>query len=463
MAKWRRPSNLAYGPGRKSRRATLEAAKQEVIQLMESEELEDALDLLEPLINDFPRDAELQMLAGTCYLGLDDPDSALYYFEGAHELDKDPDTWLPIGLACFQLELYGSALYAFEELIRHGLPLPDEVQEILEGLRHDVGAMAEEIGLPLEKALPGLREMERGIRLLGDSEYDQACAANRMAIKILGDWPNPHNNLAVSLFLDGQVPAAIAECRQVLTQWPENITAAGNLVRFLAWSGERTAAEAEWQQARLRAPSDPVQDGIALAEAAAAVDDDESVRRLLLPLADRPAEDVGSPLQYMLVQMYLAIADANLGNRKAAQRRLDDLEDVAAAEDEDSRVEQLRDALRQGRRGMGFTPRFSYYTSYDVAPGLIASEFAALAEDVDAGRPGAAKALKQFVARYPQLLVMAEKAIWDEDAIDFGMVALRYMGTPAAHEVLRRFATSQAGSVEQRELALRYLEGRGGL
>ncbi|MFN8467179.1 MAG: hypothetical protein U0X20_16605, partial [Caldilineaceae bacterium] len=71
MAKWRRPSNLAYGPARKSRRAILESAKEEATDLMESDKLEDALDLLEPLTNDFPRDGELHMMVATCYLGVD--------------------------------------------------------------------------------------------------------------------------------------------------------------------------------------------------------------------------------------------------------------------------------------------------------------------------------------------------------------------------------------------------------
>ena len=463
MAKWRRPSNLAYGPGRKSRRAALEFAKEEATGLLESDQLEEALDLLEPLINDFPRDAELHMMVATCYLGLDDPDSALFYFEIAHDIDKEPALLLPLGLTYHQLEMYGSALYAFHESIRHGLPLPDDVQEALAELRQNVGATAQEIGLPLEKVLPGLREMEHAIRMLAYDEYGQANEASRKAIKILGDWPDPHIYLALGLFADGQVPAAIAECRQVLARRPGDITAASCLIRFLAWSGDHAAAEAEWQQIRLCPPAAPLQDGITLAEAAAAVDDDESVHRLLLPLADWSAEDVGGQLQYELLQMFLAIADANLGRRKAAEHRLRKLRDLGDPQDEDSRPGLLLDALRHGKPGLGFSSRFSYYTSADVAPGLISSELAELAEAVEDGSPGAAKALKQYVARNPQLVLMAEKMIWEEDAVNPGLLALRYIATPPAHAALRRFASSQAGSEEQRELALFYLKVSGGV
>ena len=77
----------------------------------------------------------------------------------------------PMGLAYLELEMYGSALHAFNESKRRGLPLPDEMQTVLEQLRQDVGAMADEMGLSLEKAIAGLREMERGTRWLDRGDY----------------------------------------------------------------------------------------------------------------------------------------------------------------------------------------------------------------------------------------------------------------------------------------------------
>ena len=59
--------------------------------------------------------------------------------------------------------------------------------------------------------------------------------------------------------------------------------------------------------------------------------------------------------------------------------------------------------------------------------------------------------------------MMAEKMIWEEDAVNDGLLALRYVATPAAHAALHRFAYSQAGSEEQRELALFYLKVSGGV
>ena len=39
---------------------------------------------------------------------------------------------------------------------------------------------------------------------------------------------------------------------------------------------------------------------------------------------------------------------------------------------------------------------------------------------------------------------MAEKAIWEEDAVDLGLLTLRYVATPAAHAALRRFDSQPA-------------------
>jgi tetratricopeptide (TPR) repeat protein len=435
----------------------LDAGKARAGQLLELGQIDAALAILEPLAVEYPHDPGVHMMLGMSYFDMGNLDAALVHYERAYALDKEPLTLLPLGLAYFELAMYGSALHAFEESRRRGLELPGEVQAVLEQLRQDVGAVAGETGLPLQKAIAGLREMERGTRSLDRGDYACAIEANRAAIRVLGAWPAPHNNLALALFFEGQVAAAIAECRQVLARAPDNIIAACNLVQFLAWSSERGAAQETWQALRTRIPSYLPTDALRLAEAAAVMDDDESIRRLLLPLAKWSPEAIGDWRHYVQVQQFLATADANLGDPKAAKRRL------RALDDDDPRVEALRTALRQGKPGLGFNSRFAYFHSHELVPSKVATEFAALVAATDDGNnPQPVKALKAFVARYPQLVVMAEKAIWEEDAVDFGLIVLRYVATPAAHAALRRFAGSQAGSDEQRTTALLHLQASGG-
>ena len=264
---------------------------------------------------------------------------------------------------------------------------------------------------------------------------------------------------AVMATLSFQPAAAIAECRQVLARDPENLMAASNLVRFLAWTGERAGAEEVWRSLRTRSPLDLPADALKLAEAAAILDDDESVHRFLLPLANWDPDAIGSWQHYVQVQQFLATADANLGDPKAAMRRLRALD-----HDDDPRVKTLHDALRQRKTGLGFVPRFPYYRSFEVAPRERLEEFMALLAAEAAGDdPRGGKQRSRFVARFPQLVLMAEKLIWEEDAVEPGITLLRSIGTPAAHAALRRFAGSQVGSVEQRTSALFALQFSGGV
>ena len=121
MAKWRRPSRLAYGPERTSRLSELNSAKERAYRLLERGQAEEALAILEPLAGDFPQDAELKMMLGSCYLGMGDPDTALSHFERAYAMDKQPYMLMPLGLVYLELEMYGSALHAFTESKRRGL------------------------------------------------------------------------------------------------------------------------------------------------------------------------------------------------------------------------------------------------------------------------------------------------------------------------------------------------------
>lgn len=196
MAKWRTFKSPFVDSNPSSRRAALNAGKARASQLLDRGQTEAALAILEPLAADYQNDSDLQMMLGMCHASLGDPDAAVSHYERAYALDKIPVALFPMGLAYLQLAMYGSALHAFDESKRRGLPPPGEMQTVLEQLRQDVGAMAGEMGLSMEKAIAGLREMERGTRWLERGDYARAIEANRAAIRLLGKWPVPHNNLA---------------------------------------------------------------------------------------------------------------------------------------------------------------------------------------------------------------------------------------------------------------------------
>ena len=70
------------------------------------------------------------------------PRHSLIHYERAYALDKNPVALFPLGFAYLQLAMFGSALHAFTESNRRGLPLPDEMQPTVAQLRKDVGDMA---------------------------------------------------------------------------------------------------------------------------------------------------------------------------------------------------------------------------------------------------------------------------------------------------------------------------------
>ena len=193
MAKWRRPNISPFRAPSPDRRAALNAGRERARHLLERGQYELARPELERLVIDYPNEPDLQVMLGMCLSAIGDYDTALIHYERAYALDRAPVVLFPLGMTYVELAMFGSALHAFTESIRHGLPLPDATAAILTQLRQDVGAMASAMHLPLEKAIAGLREMERGTRWLERNDFPRAIEANRAAIKVLGAWPPPHS------------------------------------------------------------------------------------------------------------------------------------------------------------------------------------------------------------------------------------------------------------------------------
>jgi tetratricopeptide (TPR) repeat protein len=67
----------------------------------------------------------------------------------------------------------------------------------------------------------------------------------------------------------------------------------------------------------------------------------------------------------------------------------------------------------------------------------------------------------RFASRFPQIVLMAEKLIWEEMQPDAGFAILATVGTPAAYKALRHFALGQAGDDDVRMRALSMLSEAG--
>jgi tetratricopeptide (TPR) repeat protein len=151
----------------------------------------------------------------------------------------------------------------------------------------------------------------------------------------------------------------------------------------------------------------------------------------------------------------LATAEANLGKPTARRRLRGLLRDMPE-------LKPSFEALKVGRPGPGWSERFPYFSPTDFLPGQRVKEFIDLVGLGDEMAPDRyEREVAAFARRFPQLTLVAEKIIWEEMQPQPGLIILEVLGTPAAHDALRRFGLSQAGDQEDRLQALSLLAEAG--
>ncbi len=444
---------------RRSTRQTLEATFERADRLIAQGRPQAAIDLLEPLLAAHPREAELHYYLGYARVQAGDFWAGLERYERAIELGGDPSYRLALGSLYVEAEFYVHALRTWRPVLEqtdYG-PMVDQVRTMIPELEAQIANVTRGLGIEPPKAEEGLYHVERGRRALAIEDYKTAITANRRAIQFLGNWSTPLNNLATALFYDGHPEQAIVTCRQVLEQDPDNVHALSNAIRYLVWTGREAEARPLWDRLRTLAPRVPTQ-RFKIAEAAADLQEDEHVYRTLNPPGG-PLLSVEMPARFASqIEFILAVAEANIGRHNQAIRRLE------ALRKEEPGVENLLIALRAGKPGIGWAERFPYVNYSDLFPSDEMEEFAELVvrqEDLQERR--FRRQVERFVQRYPQIVLVAEKVIWEAELPDLGIPMLAAIANPAAHAALRRFALSQAGEDEVRIRALGALEESGGL
>jgi tetratricopeptide (TPR) repeat protein len=431
-------------PRSRQKLAELEATLYEADDLITRGDYQAAFQLLEPLAVSHPREAHVHQYLGYARAEVGDSWGAISAYEQAMELGRDASLWLPLALLYLETRLRGLALNAFRQALEHEVNIPEleKVRRITALLEQGVAEIAHTLDLSPRQVELGLHHMDRGQLALHENDFPVSIAASQQAIRVLGAWPPPHNNLSQALFWNGQPEEAIAVERQVLSRAPENIPALSNAIRFLAWTGQEAEARALWTRLRKITPKENVE-RFKIAEAAASLGEDESVYRVLRrPNREQPAAT--GQMAY-----FLAVAEANTGRRRSAQRRL------AALQSDMPWAQEILEALKAGRSGLGWTDRFPYFRSLDLIPTDEMEKFIELIEHQDDMRPGHFRAqVQRFVARFPQIILVAEKMIWEDALPASGIPILTTIATPATYATLRRFGLSQAGDDDTRISAL---------
>lgn len=419
--------------------------------LIEGNRPAEAIALLEPLVKANPREAELHYYLGYARLMTGDLWGALSGYERARELTRDSNYWLPLASLYLQLGLRLHALYAFRQAIKHNVQTADqmELSQIAGDLEESVADVAASLGLPAPKMEKGLRLLEEGQRALHNGEYRECINLNRQAIRLLGNWPPPHNNLSLALFFNGYPQEAIKTARQVLAHNPDNLQAHSNAIRFLAWSGQVDEARKLWPQLQNIPPADH-NERLKKVEAAAVLGEDETVYQLLKPLDQSEEPPIeAAPGDAWQSQLFLAVAEANTGRRKAAQKRLRALKPVVPW------ASDLLAALQAGQPGPGWASRYPYYHSSELMLRQHLEELMTLlGREENMSSKKFEREVARFAERFPQIVLMGEKLIIEENQPEAGIAILASIGTPAAYAALRNFGLSKIGDDETRMQAL---------
>jgi tetratricopeptide (TPR) repeat protein len=432
----------------------LEQALRRAERLIEGGRAQEAVELLTPLVESHRWVADVHYMLGYARVSTGDIWGALGEYERALELSHDPGYWPPLASLYTQMELNAHALKALRQSLRHPDYIPPEsyegMRQALTMMEEVVAQMSHSLGIPVRRVEKGLYEMEEGIRDLNQSDYASSAAASQRAVRVLGDWPPPHNNLSLALFYDGHPEEAVAAARKVLAHDPDNVQALSNAVRFLTWSEREEEARTLWARLEDVEPQDATE-RIKIAEAFAILGEDESVYRVLRPLDKAEAQQELSPEFVKEVQFFLAVAEANTG-RRGAKRRLRDVRDRYPQAD------VFLAALADRQPGPNWSERYPYFASSELLPRHAMQEWVDLvSRQGGMSEKGYRDRVVDFARRFPQIVPAAEKMIWEEALVDMGLPILILLDTPQARQVLRRFGSSQVGDDDDRMQALTHL------
>jgi tetratricopeptide (TPR) repeat protein len=426
---------------------SLSTALSEALDLIEQGSHREAIHLLEPLAARYPGSSDLHAMLGNAYGHVEEWWKVAIHYEKALSLGRDKSLIVPLGFAYLELDLKALALRTLRQALKVNLPdLPQpKLDEIIQGLEDELLDIAIIMNLPPDRLLRGLRYMEEGQIALQNQAYAQSIHVNRNAIRLLGDFPPPHNNLSLALFFHGQPDDAIQTARSVLERDPVNIQALSNLVRFLAWTGQIKEARQVWDRMKPLTPVDH-STRMKIVEAAAFMDSDEDVYRLLKGSYQEDGQDRAYSQRE---QLYLVVAEANLGHKTAAIRRLRKLAESIPWAGE------MLNALQEGKSGLGWSERYPYVYASELVPDRELKSILDLFDRKD-GMPANKfrREVERYVTRYPQLHLLGKKFLLEDQQTKQAIAWLSTLGTPEAFAFLREFALSQVGDDEARLHAL---------
>ena len=414
---------------------------------------QEAIAILENLVERHPRDLGCHTLLGSIYGDLGYLLEAIHHLEAAARLSRrDPEVLRLLGAAYGEYFLPAHALLTLRECLRYELneEAAEHVQFMIEDSTEKIGLAAARHGISSRKMEHAAYLMESGRLANERGEYTEAVKAAKEAARLVRTWAVPRNNLALAYFALGQWDEAIAAEKEVLERIDnQNTHALANLVRFLTASGN--TGEAWSYLARLEQTESTDPDAyIKIAEACAALEEDKKVYTIL-----KKAQGEGTELSASMLR-FLGTAAANLGKDREA---LAYWREALQLDPASFRIQNFTDALRQGLKKSAPAYRFPYFSGQDMVSERAFMDFIERLGSLRMSEEKTEQEMRSFGEKYPYVADVFSDPLWygDENQQISSIQTLQMLGNERAVAALRAFAQSQVGDEDQRTMALNAL------
>jgi tetratricopeptide (TPR) repeat protein len=414
---------------------------------------QEAIAILENLVERHPRDLGCHTLLGSIYGDSGNLLEAIHHLEAAAKLSRrDPEVLLLLGAAYGEYSLPAHTLLTLRECLRYKLneEVAEGVQAMIEDSTEKIGLVAARCGISPRKMEHAAYLMESGRLANERGEYAEGVKVSKEAARLVRSWATPRNNLALAYFALGQWDEAIATEREVLERIDDqNVHALGNLVRFLTASGNTDEARPYLPRLEQTESTDP-DAYIKVAEAYATLEEDAEVYATL-----KKAQREGAELNASMLH-FLGTAAANLGKDREA---LACWRESLLLNPASFRLKDFMDVLRQGLKKSAPAYRFPYFSGQNMVSEKAFKDFIDRLGSLRTSEEKTEQEMCSFGEKYPYVADVFSDLLWygGENEQTSAIETLRMLGSERAVAALQAFALSQVGNEDQRMMALNAL------
>jgi tetratricopeptide (TPR) repeat protein len=441
---------------RQAERARLQADLDQAAEWITAGQADRAIDLLEPYLGRFAREADLHYLLGTAHNRESDFEQALEYLETAERLGRGAHHPFQLAITYSGLGMDVHVLRALRRYLKVADPddpaLPDARAAVAD-LEAQSEMLAKRAGTSVSKIERAHATLERGKLAIERNDFDAALLLLEAAVRMAPGLVPAHNNLALALFhLDRSDEAIAVEERVVEELDPDSAFALANLIWLLVAVGRRDRALAYRSRLVTLLPTATEASLWRASEAFAVLGDHQQVVDLL----KAEDEETLTPREWNM----LGAAAGNLGRLEEARRCFQEaLRMVPDRWEADTNLQ----ALERGDTGWGPDEGFAYFSAWDLLPMTLIERVEHLPwDEQDADQ--LLEELHGLRRTWPALVDTIAYPLWAMDDVSTARESidmLGELGTPRTVRHLRAYAFGQIGEYELRQAALFALSSLG--